>query len=244
MQWIKAITFDFWGTLVDVDTSGETAMSDLLESISLDGLDAREMYLRWDAATVRRYRSDRWRPYVEWTALGLRDVLEPLGVEFDEVQARRHAEAFVSTMTALAKPHPEVPAIISALKKRYPLMPITNMDDRYFELNPFKAEFELFLTAQRAGAFKPSAVIFGMAVDHLGVAPENILHVSLSQFADLEGAMPLGIKVAWINRAREKRGQFTPQPLFEFRDLNGLARILSLEGEISSSTGKRDITRD
>lgn len=228
MQWIKAITFDFWGTLVDVDTSGETAMCDLLSSVGLDGLDAREMYLRWDAATVRRYRSDRWRPYVEWTALGLRDVLEPLGVEFNEAQAREHAEAFVSTMTALAKPHPEVPAIISALKKRYPLMPITNMDDRYFELNPFKAEFDLSLTAQQAGAFKPSALIFAKAIERLGVDAANILHVSLSQFADLEGAMPMGMKVAWINRGLEKRGQFTPQPLYEFSDLNGLASVLHL----------------
>ena len=228
MQWMKAITFDFWGTLVDVDTSGETAMRDLLARIGLDGLDAREMYLRWDIATVRRYRSNRWRPYVEWAALGLRDVLDALGVEFDEVEARRHAELFVSTMTALAKPHPEVPAIVSALKNRYPLMPITNMDDRYFELNPFKAEFEQFLTAQQAGAFKPSAIIFAKAIERLGVDAANVLHVSLSQFADLEGAMPMGMKVAWINRGREKRGQFTPEPLYEFDDLDGLAAVLSL----------------
>ena len=228
MQWIKAITFDFWGTLVDVDTSGETAMGDLLGSVGLNGLDAREMYLRWDAATVRRYRSGRWRPYVEWAALGLQDVLDPLGVELDEVEARRRAEAFVSTMTALARPHPEVPAIVSALKNRYPLMPITNMDDAYFELNPFKAEFEQFLTAQQAGAFKPSAIIFAKAIERLGVDAANILHVSLSQFADLEGAMPMGMKVAWINRGRENRGQFTPEPLYEFNDLDGLAAVLSL----------------
>lgn len=228
MQWIKAITFDFWGTLVNVDTSGETAMRDLLGSVGLNGLDAREMYLRWNIATVRRYRSNRWRPYVEWAALGLRDVLDPLGVEFNEVEARLHAEAFLSTMTAVAKPHPEAPAIVSALKNHYPLMPITNMDDRYFELNPFKAEFEQFLTAQQAGAYKPSAIIFARAIERLGVDAGNVLHVSQSQFADLEGAMPMGMKVAWINRGHEKRGQFTPEPLYELNDLDGLAAVLSL----------------
>ncbi|MGO4560065.1 HAD family hydrolase [Mesorhizobium sp. 2RAF21] len=228
MQWIKAITFDFWGTLVDVDTSGEVAMAHLLDNVGLIGINPRELYLRWDAATVRRYRSDKWRPYVEWTAFGIRDVLEPLGIELNEAQALREAETFVSKMTTSAKPHAEVPHVIAALRSRWPLMPITNMDDRFFQLNPFTAEFDLYLTAEQAGAFKPSAIIFGKAIERLNVDAENILHVSLSQFADLEGAMPLGIKVAWINRGREKRGQFTPQPLFEFADLNELASVLSL----------------
>jgi 2-haloacid dehalogenase len=51
------------------------------------------------------------------------------------------------------------------------------------------------------------------------------LHVSLSQFADLEGAMPLGMKVAWINRGREPLGRYTPKPLHEFSDLTGLATL-------------------
>ena len=225
MNWVKAITFDFWGTLVDVEASGKLGMARVLERVELAELDPLELYLRWDMATVRRYRSDAWRPYLEWSAFGLSDTLEPLGVIKSEAEWRELAKLLVSVMTSEAKPHPEVPGIISALKRRYPMMPITNMDDRFFDLNPFKAEFDQFLTAEQAGAFKPSAIIFLKAAEQLGVEPSSILHVSLAQFADLEGAMPVGMKVAWINRGRETLGKLTPKPMFEFPDLNGLGQF-------------------
>jgi 2-haloacid dehalogenase len=226
MNWVKAITFDFWGTLVDVDASGRKAMQYLLTTLGLSAVDAAALYLAWDDATVRLYRSDVWRPYLEWSAVGLKDTFASYGVELADAAWRDHADAFVRTMTSEAKPHPEVPAIIATLKSRLPLMPITNMDTSYFQLNPFHAAFDGFVTAEEAKAFKPSADIFRLAIKKLGHPPHSILHASLAQFADLEGAMPLGMKVAWINRGREPLGRFTPKPLFEFPTLDGLAAQL------------------
>jgi 2-haloalkanoic acid dehalogenase type II len=225
MRWVKAITFDFWGTLVDVDKSGYLAMRQLAASLNLKDADPAALYLTWDDATVRRYRSDVWRPYVEWTAHGLKDAFAQYDIALPDEEWRVHADAFVKVMTSEAKPHPEVPKIIRALKSKFPLMPITNMDERYFRLNPFHAAFDSFVTAEEAHAFKPSADIFRLAIKKLGHPPGSILHVSLSQFADLEGAMPLGMKVAWINRGREPLGRYTPKPLHEFSDLTGLATL-------------------
>jgi len=229
MQKYKAITFDFWGTLVDVDTSGENGFAKVLAQTGLATThNARDLYFRWDDAAVRRYRSGRWRPYFEHALLALQDVLEPLGVKREGTDWSGLTETLLSTMTGEAKPHPEVPAIIAQLKKTYPLMPITNMDDRLFHLNPFGAEFPLTVTAEQARAFKPSALIFGYAIKKLDLQPEEILHVSLSQFADLEGAMPMGMDVAWINRYGEPLSRFTPVPRYEFRNLDGLKTIFSL----------------
>lgn len=228
MDWVKAITFDFWGTLVDVDASGKDGMAVVLQKLDLTELDPMDLYLKWDFATVKRYRSDSWRPYLEWGVKGLTDVFEPLGVRKSDEEWHSLGELLISTMTAEAKPHPEVPAIISALKKRYPLMPITNMDDRLFELNPYKSEFDLFVTAQQAGAFKPSAIIFQEAIKRLNVEPSSILHISLAQFADLDGAMPLGMKVAWINRGNESLGPLTPKPMYEFPNLSGIGDLFGL----------------
>ncbi len=222
-----AITFDYWGTLVDVDRSGIDAMRHVCAVLGLARLDPSALYLEWDQATVRRYRSDTWRPYLEWAALGLRDVLEAKGGALDEGGWVELADALVTRMTAHAQPHPEVPAVISTLRERVPLMPITNMDDAYFQLNPFHGEFDRYLTAQQAGAFKPSARIFERAIEQLGVPPGRILHVSMSAFADLEGAMPVGMKVAWINRTQQALGPYTPRPLYEFPNLRGVELLFA-----------------
>ena len=228
MDWVKAITFDFWGTLVDVDTSGAQGVRNVITKLGLADEDPMDLYLAWDDATVRRYRSDAWRPYLEWGALGLKDVLEPKGVSLSDAEWTEVAELLISTMTSEAKPHPEVPHIIGQLSEKYPLMPITNMDDRLFDMNPFRPTFKQALTAQQAKAFKPSSIIFLAAAEKLGVPTHNILHVSLAQFADLEGAMPVGMKVCWINRGQQDLGRYTPKPLYEFPDLNGLADVFDL----------------
>jgi 2-haloacid dehalogenase len=222
MKWVKAITFDFWGTLVDIDTSGTAAMSHVLQKLSIADQDPLALYLAWDYATVRRYRSDVWRPYVQWSALGLADTLQPLGVELSESEWADLADVFVTIMTSQAAPHPESQEVVEFLKQKLPLMPITNMDEHYFSLNPFRSQFDQWLTAEEAGAFKPSALIFNKAISKIGSNPGEILHASLAQFADLEGAMPVGMKVAWINRGQEQLGAFTPKPLYEFPTLLGL----------------------
>jgi len=221
-----AVTFDYWGTLVDVDRSGIEAMRHVCALLRLESMDPRALYRAWDEATVRRYRSDTWRPYRDWAALGLQDVLEPHGIALGGEWAEL-ANTLVARMTAEAQPHPEAPAVIRTLRERVPLMPITNMDDAYFQLNPFHHEFDRYLTAQQAGAFKPSARIFERAIELLQVPPGRILHVSMSPFADLEGAMPVGMKVAWINRAGETLGPYTPRPLYEFPDLRGVELLFT-----------------
>ncbi|MFC4297647.1 HAD family hydrolase [Castellaniella hirudinis] len=219
----KAITFDFWGTLVDVETSGVAAMEAVAARLGADPSRAAAYYQQWDEATVRGYRSDRWRPYVEWAAFGLRQVFAAQAPAGDWPSL---AETFVADMTRHAQPHPEAPDVIRFLGERYRLMPITNMDRRFFDANPFRSLFALTLTAEDVRAFKPSALIFKAAIERLALEPGEILHVSLAQFADLEGAMPMGMDVAWINRGGEPLGRFTPAPKFEFSDLSPLVGLL------------------
>ena len=228
MDWVKAITFDFWGTLVDVDTSGTQGMQYVMDRLGVTDGEPLDLYLEWDDATVRQYRSDSWRPYLEWGTAGLKDTFEPRGVSLSDSEWTDLGELLISTMTSQAKPHPEAPAIIEHLAQKYPLMPITNMDDRLFDMNPYRPTFDLTLTAQQAKAFKPSAIIFLKAIEKLGLPAENILHVSLAQFADLEGAMPVGMKVCWINRGNQELGRYTPKPLYEFPDLNGLGELFGI----------------
>ena len=61
-------------------------------------------------------------------------------------------------------------------------------------------DFDLFLTSERAGYYKPDQRIYELAVSEIGVAPERILYVAGSPY-DVCGAAAAGMPVFWHNRA-------------------------------------------
>ena len=56
------------------------------------------------------------------------------------------------------------------------------------------------ITAEQAGAYKPSPVIFDYALRALGCEPDEILHVAQGFEYDIVPAHALGWKRVWINR--------------------------------------------
>ena len=53
----KALTFDYFGTLVDVDRGGTLGMTEVLRRLSVETNDAPfDIYLDWDIRNVRLYR--------------------------------------------------------------------------------------------------------------------------------------------------------------------------------------------
>jgi 2-haloacid dehalogenase len=83
------------------------------------------------------------------------------------------------------------------------------------------------MTAEIAQAYKPSERIFRLGLERLGLPISSVLHVAISPWADIEGAKPVGLKVAWINRNHDELGPWTPRPDYEFSDLTGLQMLLA-----------------
>ena len=231
---IKAITFDYFGTLVDVDQGAAGGMARVLRVIGRTDLDPRETYLRWDIENVRLYRGSAYRRYREVAAEAMRRLLADLPAPDVSVQGAGARDASsLSEMLLLglvegSAPHPEVPAVLDALARSYRLMPVTNMDSDLFARSALASRFPDVTTAEMARAYKPSERIFRLALDRLGLSPDAVLHVAISPWADIEGAKPLGIKVVWVNRGDDVLGKWTPLPDFEIASLDGLRDILRL----------------
>lgn len=84
--------------------------------------------------------------------------------------------------------------------------------------------FDLVMTAERAGAYKPDPRVYRAALDALGLVPERVLFVAGSAH-DVGGAMRLGMHVYWANRGA------VPPPadataLREEPDLRGLLEVI------------------
>jgi 2-haloacid dehalogenase len=132
-------------------------------------------------------------------------------------------------------PFPDTVNALRALKGRYRLAIISNIDDGLFALTAryLEVEFDYIVTAEQAGTYKPSPNNFELALERIGAAPEKILHVAESLFHDHVPAKGMGLDTAWIHR-RAAKGGFgaTPpaeaEPDLEVPDLESLVHALGL----------------
>lgn len=221
---IKAVTFDYFGTLVDVEKGASAGMGRVLAALGRTDVDPVRTYLHWDELNVQRYRAGPYRKYRDVARDAMTACLEDtIGKAPDAAKIAELTDIYLGALAEDSPPQPEVPAALEALAKRgLVLMPITNMDSDLWQRTSLVRYFPKLTTAEMAQAYKPSERIFKLGLERLGVAVDDVLHVAISPWADIEGAKPLGFKVAWINRDGDRLGPWTPRPDYELRDVSGV----------------------
>jgi 2-haloacid dehalogenase len=82
------------------------------------------------------------------------------------------------------------------LAEEYPLVIVTNTDDVHASrlVDNLQAPFEVVITSEQMGVYKPRLRAFEYMLDKLGVAPDETVHVSASPKYDLRSAADMGIK--------------------------------------------------
>ena len=59
--------------------------------------------------------------------------------------------------------------------------------------------FDFQFNAHQAGVEKPDPVIFKLMLEHLQLAPEQVIHIGDNPIADVLGAQQLGMATIWVN---------------------------------------------
>ena len=219
---IQALTFDYFGTLVDVDAGGTRGMEAVLARLGVEtARSAADIYLDWDIRNVRLYRGGAYRRYRDVAEAAMRDCLDALepGVLRNQNPASL-TDIFLTHLVESSPAHGDAIPFLEWASAHFPLMPITNMDSDLWQRSRLTRYFEHVTTAEMAKAYKPSQAIFALALDRLGVPASDVLHCSLASWADIDGAKPLGMRVAWINRGGELLGTWQPRPDYEFANLS------------------------
>ena len=198
-----AITFDVYGTLIDWEPTILATLGRWTKAnnVSID-----------DAALLESF--DRARAHYQTLSPApsyprvLRSAYSYIADEFDlEIDSDERAkfgdsvgdwQPFADSVRALAQ-----------LRQGYVLGALTNMDDATFAKSHALLDgcFEFVVTAERAGAYKPSLRHFVLGLTDLAerkIPPHRVLHVAQSLRADVRPANLLGQDVVWINR--EGRG--------------------------------------
>jgi 2-haloalkanoic acid dehalogenase type II len=224
----KALTFDYFGTLVDVTRGGETGIEAVLRSLALKPEQSvADVYSDWDMRAVQTYRSNVYLSYRVVAQRALTACLEHVEAgctEGKDIAAL--TELLLTHLVESSPPFEDAVKFLDWAQDKFMLMPITNMDTDLWRRSRLVEYFPKVTTAEIAKAYKPSAAIFTTALNNLGLGADEIFHCSIGTWADIDGAKPLGITVAWINRGNERLGDWQARPDYAFATLEPVREVL------------------
>ncbi len=207
----KALSFDCYGTLIDWESG---ILAELVPWAERHGVDAGpEDLLAAFGATETIVETEH--PTMRYPDV-LATVLELIGERFGvTTTAAERADfgasvprwpAFADSVDALAR-----------LQQRFALVILSNVDRASFAASNERlgVEFDLVLTAEDVGAYKPSPVNFAalrQGVARLGVGEHELLHVAESLYHDHEPAAEIGLPSVWIHRRHDRAGAGATAP--------------------------------
>lgn len=125
------------------------------------------------------------------------------------------------------EPWPEAPVVLEAIARERPVGVVTNCSESlgYTAAAQIQVNFSTVVTAERAGAYKPRAAAYQLALDELSLPADRVLFVAGSRF-DLLGAGGVGMPVWWHNRIGMSSPANAPTPVGEGNSLTPLLAVL------------------
>jgi 2-haloalkanoic acid dehalogenase type II len=212
------ITFDCYGTLIDWESGIADAF---LETAQKDGIVLqRDEVLRAYEHHEPIVEHEQYRPYRDVLAFTAHRVAQSLDWALAD-------GTFLPESLPSWKPFTDTNRAFERLRTAgYRLGILSNVDDDLLAetRKHFTVDFDLIITAQQVGSYKPAPGHFVAAKERIGSAPW--LHAAQSNFHDIVPVNAMGVPTAWVNR----RGD-TPLPggvpTHEVRDMAGLADLLA-----------------
>lgn len=216
---IKAVIFDAYGTLLRNDD-----LALIPRRIVADhGLSARveDVWRAWSELYYEATQVTPFRTLREIEAHILPRVLSQFDVGAD---AAPYVELFFQVTTKVEL-YPETRGVLEALRDVRAAI-LSNADHEHVAAWDFTLPVEFVLISESVRAYKPHRRVFAHALERLGLAPHDVLHVGDSDVDDVKGAREAGLRVAWVNRDGRRRRSDVPAPDFEIRDLSELLQLL------------------
>ena len=129
------------------------------------------------------------------------------------------------------KLYPEVMSVLNSLRSMGVRMGVVSntTNPRFMKENEMQAAglkpyFEFAIYSSDTPYRKPHPSIFELAIESLGMKPEEILFVGDNLSLDVVGAKSVGMKSAWVNRGRKKIPAGC-EPDYELQSLEDLLQI-------------------
>lgn len=196
------LTFDCYGTLIQWD-EGLLAAMDKILSAKVGNIDQKAFISIYDRHEHALEEERPHRIFADVSALALERAMAEFGLPFDGADA----DILTSSIGGMP-PFPEVVATLERLKAAgFRLAIISNTDDAVIAGNVAQlgGHVDRVITAEQAGAYKPSSQIFHHAWNSLGIGMNDLVHICASPHLDLAAARELGFRSVWIDRGTGRK---------------------------------------
>jgi 2-haloacid dehalogenase len=222
----EVLTFDCYGTLIDWESGIWNALRPILANhhVDVSSDQALELYGTLESEVERG-------TYHEYKVV-LQMVLEGLGAKLGFAPTSLELQNFSESVKDWPA-FPDSARSLQALKKKYKLAILSNIDDDLFAFSAqrLQVSFDWVITAQQAKSYKPSLNNFQLAFERIGLPKHKILHVAQSLFHDIAPANLLGLSNVWVNRRHDKASSGATPPAQAHPDLE-VPDLQTLAGKI------------
>ena len=228
---IKILSFDCYGTLIDWETGILSALIPVLRShdIAATDADVLELYAAWE-------RKAEEGSFIDYKSV-LRLVMDGFAERFRFKPGAGERDCLIQSLKHWM-PFPDTVSSLSALKSRFRLAIISNVDDDLFSFTHQRlgVRFDWVITAEQVRSYKPSFNNFNTAIQRFGVPMNQVVHVAQSKYHDIEPANRLGLSSVWVNRRQEKTGAGATTPAQAIPDvvvpdLRSLVELVGIEDD-------------
>ena len=198
---VKALTFDVFGTILDLGGSLQPFIGDFLDQKG--AATKREAF--WDDWRARQ-RIEQYQDSL--MMLGHSGYLETVRRAFVYTAALHGLEVTPSDVDHMFQawqrltPFADVAAALDELHAKFQLVVLSNGDPEFLDhlaKNRIRRAFDAVISATSAGAFKPHPAVYRHAAQVLKLEVGECLMVSANSF-DVVGARACGFRAIYVNR--------------------------------------------
>lgn len=226
---IKALTFDLFGTILDLGGSLKPFIAEFLKRKGAD-FTAERFWEQWRT----RQRIEQYQDtivmlghsgYLETSRRACVYTLALLGISASEEEV-----ADLMSSWQQLKPFPEVVGALQRLKNRFKLVVLSNGEPEFLAhltAHQVGYAFDNVVSVNVFGAFKPHPSVYRGAAKLLGLEVGECMMISSNSF-DVLGARACGFKAAYVDRYQLPYEDTPFRPQITVKDFKELADELGL----------------
>ena len=220
MKNIKAIIFDAYGTLFDVNSAAEKCKDKIGDKWEGFANFWRITQLEY---TWLRSLMDRHKDFWQVTE----DSLDKSIKVFDIDPSMRNE---LLDLYKILSPYKEVPETLKTLKeKKFKLAILSNgtpsLLDELVKSNHLDNLFDDIFSIEQVGVYKPSSKVYDMPIKKYNINKSEVAFLSANTW-DVSGGGNYGYQSNWVNRNNNIFDNLDFRPKYQITDLNKLIQLV------------------